>query len=59
MTGAIILPPRIPDAVDLFPPLLLGDCEFIMFSMLGSQAIWHVSTNTILAGWWFAFRADI
>lgn len=57
MTSVIILPPRIPDAVDLFLPLLLGVCEFVMFSVLGSQAIWHVSANTILAGWWFAFAA--
>ncbi|HEV3172941.1 MAG TPA: hypothetical protein VGZ32_21525 [Actinocrinis sp.] len=57
MTGAIILPPRIPGAVDLVVPLLLGVSEFVMFSVLGSQAIWHVSASTILAGWWFAFAA--
>jgi hypothetical protein len=57
MTGAIILPPRIPEAVDLFLPLLLGVSEFVMFSILGSPAIVHVSMGTVLAGWWFAFAA--
>ena len=57
MTGAIILPPRIPDAVDLFLPLFLGVSEFVMFSILGSPALVRVSMSTVLAGWWFAFAA--
>lgn len=57
MTGAIVLPPRIPRALDLFLPLLLGVAEFVMFSILGSPAVAHVSATTILAGWWFSFAA--
>jgi hypothetical protein len=57
MTGAILLPPRIPNAVDLALPLLLGVCEFVMFAVLGSQGIGAIPVNTILIGWWFAFAA--
>lgn len=57
MTGAILLPPRIPNAVDLVLPLLLGCCEFVMFAVLGSQGFGVLPVSTMLIGWWFAFAA--
>jgi hypothetical protein len=57
ITGAIILPLRLPAVVDLLLPLLLSMSEFMLFGVLATQVTGFSSAATILAGWWFTMSA--
>jgi hypothetical protein len=52
ITGAIVLPLRLPAVVDLMLPLLLSMSEFLLFGVLASQVTGFSSARAILAGWW-------
>jgi hypothetical protein len=57
ITGAIILPIRLPAVVDLMLPLILSLSEFLLFGVLVGQVTSFTSAKAILAGWWFAMSA--
>lgn len=57
VTGAPVLPPRLPAMLDLVLPLLLGLSEFFLFGILAHQVTALTSPQAVTTAWFFASGA--
>ena len=57
MSGAILLPARMPAIADLLLPLLLSVSEFLLFGALAYQITGFTQPDQVLIVWWFALGA--
>jgi hypothetical protein len=57
VTGAPVLPPRLPAMLDLVLPMLLGLTEFFLFGVLARQVAVLTDPSVVAEGWFVALAA--